>query len=75
MSHVTHVTRHTKQEIKITGATIFTNPFQELEDEERAAQEAAAKQVCVCVVAELGRRLAPAERWLQYQRPQLPPRV
>lgn len=33
------------QEIKITGATIFTNPYQELEDEEKDKQQAAAKQV------------------------------
>lgn len=33
------------QEIKITGATIFTNPFQELEDEEKGKEQAAAKQV------------------------------
>lgn len=33
------------QEIKITGATIFTNPFQEMEEEEKQKKEAAAKQV------------------------------
>jgi hypothetical protein len=30
------------QEIKITGADIFVNPFKELEDEERDTQAAAA---------------------------------
>jgi len=33
------------QEIKITGATVFTNPYQELEDEEKTKEQAAAKQV------------------------------
>eukprot|EP00775_Hariotina_reticulata_P001460 gene1460-1802_t len=32
------------QEIKITGATIFSNPYQELEDEEREREEADARQ-------------------------------
>lgn len=33
------------QDVKITGATIFTNPYQELEDEEKQKEAAAAKQV------------------------------
>jgi hypothetical protein len=37
------------QEIKITGADIFVNPFQELEDEEREQAAAAAKKVCARV--------------------------
>lgn len=34
------------QEIKITGADIFVNPFQEMEQEEREKEAAAAKKVC-----------------------------
>ena len=33
------------QDIRITGATIFTNPYQELEEEEKQKEAAAAKQV------------------------------
>jgi hypothetical protein len=35
------------QEIKITGADIFVNPFKEMEDEEQAKEAAAAKKVCI----------------------------
>jgi hypothetical protein len=33
------------QEIKITGATIFTNPFQEMEEEQKQQQAAEQKKV------------------------------
>jgi hypothetical protein len=33
------------QEIKITGATIFTNPFQEMEQEQQQKQQEEQKQV------------------------------
>mmetsp|Transcript_5593 Transcript_5593/g.12389 ORF Transcript_5593/g.12389 Transcript_5593/m.12389 type:complete len:652 (+) Transcript_5593:259-2214(+) len=35
------------EEIKVTGATVFTNPYQEMEDEEKAEEEAGRKRAAL----------------------------
>ena len=38
-----------EQEIKITGASVFVNPYKDMEEEERQKAEAERKQVrCLC---------------------------
>ena len=42
-----------EQEIKITGASVFVNPYKELEEEERKKAEAERKQASRLVVLKL----------------------
>ena len=60
-----------EQEIKITGASVFVNPYKEMEEEERKKAEAERKQArhalamlhCLSVIAGLQKVFSRPQSW------------